>query len=228
MASRLMKIGRWLPIPIKLLLLGPSCTHSIPEQTPPPRVPNVVLVHGIFGKSQHFKMLQKHLEQKGFVCYAPELVPNNGHGGLEIPAAQLKKDIEHRFGSSAPIHLVSFSMGGLVSREYLQHLGGAKRCENFITISTPHHGTFMAWFVPSRGAQQMRIGSPFLAELEKSEGSLQKMRITSYRTPLDLVIIPASSSVWSLAENRTEYALLHPWMLRSSRLIRDVEQRLRK
>ncbi|MEX1049058.1 MAG: hypothetical protein WED15_06000, partial [Akkermansiaceae bacterium] len=48
----------------------------------------------------------------------------------------LKADIDAQFGTSEPISIVAFSMGGLVSRHYLQQLGGAARCDKLITISS--------------------------------------------------------------------------------------------
>lgn len=209
------------------MFTGNSCTQTAPA-LPPPRVPRVVLVHGIFEKGNNFSMFKKRLEKRGFDCYVPQMHPSDGRGGLENLAVRLKQDIDHQFGPNDPISVVGFSMGGIVSREYLQHLGGAKRCENFITISSPHHGTKLAWCYPTLGAEEMRPDSPFLANLAHSEDSLGKMRITSYRTPMDLVIVPPSSSIWARAENLEYPVILHPLMLNSGRVLDDVEQRLLK
>jgi triacylglycerol lipase len=191
-------------------------------------VPRVVLVHGIFERGKNFNLLKQRLTKRGFDCYVPKLDPSDGRGGLENLAAGLKRDIDAKFGPGEPISIVSFSMGGIVSRQYLQHLGGAARCENFITISSPHHGTRLAWLYPTRGAEQMRPGSPFLAELARSQDRLGKMPVASYRTPMDLVILPPTSSVWNRAENLEYPVVLHPLMLHSNQVLADVEQRLLK
>ena len=117
-------------------------------------------------------------------------------------------------------------MGGLVARHYLQELGGAKRCQRLITISSPHRGTLTAWLHPGKGAQQMRPGSHFLNKLQTTESELGDIPVFSYRTPLDLIILPASSSVWQRAENVSHPALLHPLMLLSPAILADVERRL--
>lgn len=206
-------------------VLGTSCA---PKPTLPPsaQVKRVVLVHGFLDTGITFGLLKRRLEQRGIECYVPRLKHADARGGLEACAVKLKQDIDERFGSSEPISLVGFSMGGLVSRQYLQNLGGAARCERFITISSPHHGTKVAWLYPSQGAVQMRPGSEFLKELERSESSLAHLPITSYRTPLDLMILPATSSIWDRAENLEFPVLLHPLMLLSTPVLADIENHL--
>ncbi len=119
-------------------------------------------------------------------------------------------------------------MGGLVSRQYLQNLGGAARCENLITISSPHRGTSAAWLYPTLGAADMRPGSRFLAGLKCTEDRLGKIPVTSCRTPMDLVILPPASSLWDRAENLEYPVILHPFMLNSNAVLTDVERRLVK
>ena len=216
-----LKITRFLSA---LLLAGPSCSATAPAT--PPRDQRVVLVDGFMEAGTAFKMLRKRLEKRGMEVYVPRLLHNDGRGGLENLALHLKQDIDAKFGPSQPISIVAFSMGGLVSRQYLQNLGGAARCENLITISSPHHGTKAAWLYPTLGAAEMRPGSPFLAELRRTEDRLGKMPVTSYRTPMDLVILPPTSSVWDRAKNLEFPVILHPFMLNSNAVLTDVERRL--
>ena len=216
-----LKIWRWFAA---LVLAGPSCSASLPA--PPPRNQRVVLVHGFLETGSTFKMLRRRLEKCGCEVYVPRLCHTDARGGLANLAVHLKQDIDAKFGPTAPLSLVAFSMGGLVSREYLQNLGGAARCENFITISSPHHGTKAAWLYPTLGAEDMRPGSRFLAELQRTEDRLGKIPVTSYRTPLDLIILPPASSVWERAENLEFPVILHPLMLTSDRVLTDIERRL--
>ena len=216
-----LKITRFLTA---LLLAGPSCSASLP--TTPPRVQRVVLVHGFLETGSTYKMLQKRLEKRGVEVFVPRLRHIDGRGGLEKLALHLKLDIDEKFGPKQPISIVAFSMGGLVSRQYLQNLGGAARCENLITISSPHNGTNAAFFYPTLGAEDMRPGSRFLAELRRTQDRLGKIPVTSYRTPMDLVILPPASSIWDRAENLEYPVILHPLMLNSNRVLTDIEQRL--
>jgi triacylglycerol lipase len=210
-----------------MLTISQSCCPTAPPPPPPaPRLPRVVLVHGIFEQGRNLITLKKRLEKRGFECYVPKMNPRDGRGGLDKLAIRLKQDIDNKFGPDAPISVVGFSMGGIVSREYLQHLGGAKRCETLITVSSPHHGTQLAWLYPTLGAEQMRPGSEFLSNLAKSEPTLDGIKIVSYRSPLDLVIVPPRSSVWDRAENIEYPAVLHPLMLQSYWVVQDVERHL--
>jgi len=232
---------------IASLVASTSCTvHTTSNSSPPvksdnplthfesltsssistPRVKRVVLVHGFLDTDSCFKTLRRRLEGRGFDCFVPNLKPNDGRGGLENIAARLKQDIDTRFGPSEPINVVGFSMGGLVSRQYLQELGGAKRCENFITISSPHHGTLTAFLYPSLGAKDMRPSSRFLENLRKTQDRLEPIQITSYRTPMDLMILPSKSSIWDCAENLEFPVLMHPLMLISDPVLSDIEKRL--
>jgi triacylglycerol lipase len=196
------------------------------SQAPAQPILRVVLVHGFLENGSNFRTLRRRLEKQGVECLIPKLRPNDGRGGLEGLAERLKVDIEAAYGSEQRISIIAFSMGGLVSRHYLQNLGGATRCDKLFTISSPHHGTKAAWIYPSKGAEQMRPDSSFLNKLETTEPRLGDMPVVSYRTPLDLVILPPISSKWDRAENLEFSVALHPLMLTSRAVLNDVERRL--
>jgi triacylglycerol lipase len=191
-----------------------------------PMIGRVVLVHGFLETGNNFRMLRERLCKRGFDCLVPRLRPCDGRGGLEALAAGLKRDIDDAFGHGAPFSLVGFSMGGIVGRHYLQELGGAARCRSFITISSPHNGTHMAWLYPTLGAVQMRPGSLFLSQLVDGEKRLGSIPVASYRTPCDLMILPATSSCWQRAENLSFRVLLHPLMLNTPDVLDEIERRL--
>jgi triacylglycerol lipase len=201
---------------------------QIPTRYPAlsPFTGRVVLVHGFLETGGNFNTLRMRLQKQGYECLVPRLRPSDGRGGLEGLAEGLKRDIDGAFGPEEPVAIIAFSMGGLVSRHYLQQLGGASRCVQLITVSSPHHGTRAAWCYPTKGAEQMRPGSAFLAKLAESDAILGEMPVTSYHTPMDLIILPPASSVWSRAENLSFPVLLHPLMLSSGSVLRDIESRL--
>lgn len=216
-------------------LLAASSSHARNPDTlqlralgtaPPNPTRRVVLVHGFLENGSAFRMLKKRLEKLGVECLVPKLNPSDGRGGLEGLAERLKRDIDSTYGPEQPISIIAFSMGGIVSRHYLQNLGGASRCQKLFTISSPHHGTQAAWIYPTKGAGQMRPGSQFLADLAESQSRLGEMPVVSYRTPMDLIILPPVSSVWDRAINLEYPVLLHPLMLTSDAVLADVERRL--
>lgn len=189
----------------------------------PVRAEHVVLVHGIWqNETTSFGRLRRSLEARGVRCISPSLKPADGRDGLEIMALQLQEEIEHHLPQDSRFVVVAFSMGGLVARSYLQDLGGASRCDALVTLSTPHHGTRTAFLHYGKGAAEMRPGSVFLNELESGQSRLGGMPILSYRTPLDLIIVPSTSSLWERAVNVEVPVLLHAGMTSSAKVIRDL------
>lgn len=182
-----------------------------------------VLVHGINDTCLKFKDMQSAFENKGYRCITPSLTPKNGSKGLEYMAMQLKDTIDTEIdGKNAKICLVGFSMGGLISRFYLQELEGYKVVSRFFSISTPHHGSYLAYLSSNLGVRQMRPGSNFIRSLEKSSDRLHGLDCYSYWTPYDLMILPATSSIWEKAENIKVNSLCHPFMLKNDMLIADI------
>ena len=211
--------------------LQSSCCNRPASHTPVTSeisdpVMNVVLVHGFLQKGDNFKALRKRLEKRNVNCLVARLSPSDGRSGIDDLANQLHEQIEATWGSEKDFSMVGYSMGGLVSRYYLQNLGGAERCNQLITVSSPHNGTIMAYLYPGEGTKQMRPKSDFLGELERTTDQLGDMPVTSYRTPMDLIVLPTDSSVWERADNRKHYAPMHPMMLTIPSVLGDIENRL--
>ena len=191
-----------------------------------PATSHVVLVHGFMDTGSVFKSLKRQLESNGHRCLATNLSPRDARHGIDALAGNLLEEIDKHIPRHQSFSIIGFSMGGLVARHYLQQLGGAQRCQRLITISSPHRGTLTAWLHPSKGAQQMRPGSSFLNDLAATESELGEIPVFSYRTPLDLMILPSQSSDWQRATNLSFNVFLHPMMPRSKVVIADVLHRL--
>lgn len=204
-----------------------SCAKSAPSaQIAPKR--KVVLVHGFLETGSAFGTMKRHLEKQGYECIVPKLRPSDGRGGLAALSAGLQRDIEATVRPGERFSIVAFSMGGIVSRHYLQERGGAGRCDYLFTISSPHNGTKAAWLYPTQGAREMRPDSAFLKHLETTEPNLGSMPVVSYWTPMDLIILPARNSIWDRADNVKAYAILHPLMTSSRTVLKDISRRLKE
>ncbi|ESQ13916.1 MAG: alpha/beta fold hydrolase [Thiohalocapsa sp. PB-PSB1] len=186
----------------------------------------VVMVHGILDTGRKFRHMQPFLEARGHQCLAPSLTPNDGRHGLEPLAMQLGQVVDAAWGADVRFALIGFSMGGLIARIYLQELGGHRRVNPFIALSAPMAGSLWSWVFWGQGARQMRPGSPLLQRLQRNASALDGMRLYSYWTPLDAVILPANSSVWSLAHNRRIWAACHPCMLWNKQVLHEVAAHL--
>lgn len=190
--------------------------------------PPVLLVHGIFDSGKRLQRVRDHL----LGCGVPQvrvidLVPNSGKVGLDRLAEQVARHVEDlRTGNDAArIDLVGFSMGALVSRFYVQKLGGKERVRRFVSISGPHAGTLTAYALWNEGAKQMRPGSAFLESLEADPDPWGEVEVTAIYTPLDLMILPSQSSVLRGArEVITVPVALHALMLRDKRVLSAVER----
>ena len=193
-----------------------------------PFVTHAVLVHGIWESGKYsFTDLRERLEASGVEVLVPRLRPATAHHGLMPLARQLSSEIDQHLGPDQSFLLVGFSMGGIVGRTYLQELGGHKRCQTFVTISSPHQGTRTASLHPGKGTEQMRLGSPFLKRLAKNEDILGDLPIITYRTPMDLVILPTRNASWKRAENVVVQCPLHALMSDSEHVRADLLPRFR-
>jgi triacylglycerol lipase len=182
-----------------------------------------VLLHGLCDTARLFKRLRKHLESGGWEVHVPEFIPNNGTAGLEVLAQQVHDFIARTFAPGQAIDLIGFSMGGIVGRYYLQRIGGLSRVHRFVTISSPHRGTWTAYLLQRKGVRQMRPNSVFLKDLDSDYSSLEKVRFTSIWTPTDLMIIPAMSSVIPQAKTVRIVVTHHGRMAGNERVMRAVE-----
>jgi triacylglycerol lipase len=117
-------------------------------------------------------------------------------------------------------------MGGIVSRYYIQRLGGIQRVQRFITIASPHQGTFTAYLRPNLGCNQMRRGSLFLQNLNHDAAMLERINFTSIWSPLDLMIVPASSSHLDVGREVIVPVVLHPLMVTDNRVLQEIEKAL--
>ncbi len=173
----------------------------------------VVLVHGIWNTAGIFSPLRAYLEGSGWPVHALSMTPNNGDAPLEVLAEQVASFVADRIDPRQPFDLVGFSMGGLISRYYVQRLGGLSRVERFVTVSAPHQGTILGSFSRRYGIRQMRPGSPFIKALNQDIHQLQALKFFSLWTPFDLLILPPWSSNLSMAVSQRLTVRAHNQMI---------------
>ncbi|MCL2909963.1 alpha/beta fold hydrolase [Shewanella aquimarina] len=183
----------------------------------------LVLVHGIFNTGHVMGWMRRQFERQGYECLTPTLSPLDGRRGIAFAAKQLQSYIESALGEDEAICLIGFSMGGIVARYYLQHLGGDKRTRALFSISSPHHGSYLAWLpYPSRAMRELRPKSQLLSQLADSQERLEGIVLYSFRTPIDFTIVPSRSSHWPGAENRVIWRPLHLSMIFSRRVVAEI------
>ncbi|WP_044290751.1 triacylglycerol lipase [Rivularia sp. PCC 7116] len=190
-------------------------------QTPRQRNP-VLLVHGIWDTGKVFRKMISFLNEAGWKVYDLDLTPNDGRKGLDELALQVADKVEATFGEEQPFDLLGFSMGGIVSRYYVQRLGGINRVQRFIALSAPSHGTLTGYFNQGLGCVQMRPNSSLIRDLNSDADMLSQINFTSIWTPYDMMIVPADSSKMPVGDNLTVPVLVHAWMLVDKRSLSAI------
>ncbi|EDY19204.1 lipase class 2 [Chthoniobacter flavus Ellin428] len=217
-----MSFAAWLGATLSFFDGSPKVSpHPLPDRNP------VLLVHGISDSEWSMLWLAHYLRCEGWEVYTINLTPNWAQKGIEPLAAQIDTFAQKQFGARR-FDLVGFSMGGLVSRYYVQRLGGLERVDHLVTLSAPHNGTIMANLIPNRGCREMRPGSPFLCDLAQDADKLEYVKFTSLYTPFDLIILPQRSSEMPQANNIRMPVAAHPLMVFDKRCLRTVAEALRE
>jgi len=186
---------------------------------------SVILIHGIWDTSHKMKYFADGLREAGREVFLIDLYPSDGRIGVEELALQIQTLVKEK--GLEKFDIVAFSLGGIVSSYYIAMLGGAEKVNYFVTISSPYHGTKIAYLSPHVLSKELRPGSVLLNSLGKKMkdiylGNSNKGKCLSIRTPYDLMIIPASSSVISWGENISIPVIAHPLMVRDNRVLKAV------
>ena len=181
----------------------------------------IILIHGIWDKPSVFTTMTTALEADGHACFAPALAPDIRRCGL----AELTRSIERPvrdFAHGVPVAFIGFSMGTLVTLQYLKTHEFGPQCAFLFLISGPLGGTCMAYAWPGKAARDMRPGSPFLQALNEDLGFLRTTETHTYRTPLDLLIFPSGRSTLAGARNHSFTVYSHRAMLKAPPVIRHI------
>jgi triacylglycerol lipase len=208
------------------LILGNPAYALLQQADTAPGIRRVVLVHGIYNSGNRMNGMKRYLEARGWQVYAVSIKPNDASITFDAMGAQLADFINANIPRGEKFDLVGFSMGGLVSRYYVQKMDGYRRVRRFVTVSAPNHGTFWASLGWLPGVKQMRPDSAMLRDLNGDLSKLAPLGYTSIYTPLDLSIIPATSSRMPVGRNVVVWAPLHPLMTMLPRPLNAVAQAL--
>jgi triacylglycerol lipase len=189
----------------------------------------VLLVHGIDDTCARFNKMRTSLQAYGYnIIEGLNLIPHDGSIPFSIMGKQVRDGVRTLLQktNTAKVDIVAHSMGTLAVRYFLQKLEGHSLVRRFISLAGPHHGTLTAYFRQNVGCQQMRPASPFLQDLNSNSAQWGDVQVYSFWTPLDLMILPPTSSLLNGAYNQSFNVLLHPWMATDLKVIEAVAQTL--
>ncbi|MFN3628986.1 MAG: lipase family alpha/beta hydrolase, partial [Casimicrobiaceae bacterium] len=128
---------------------------------------------------------------------------------IERMAERLHARIEAILAATgeAQLTLVAHSMGGLIGRAYLRRYGPS-RLHALVTIGSPHHGTRLARLALGPNGAQMRIGNPWLAELNATPLP-PELPVISIWSVHDTIIVPQDASRLDGAMNIVMHGVGH-------------------
>ena len=179
----------------------------------------IFLVHGLWNDPKLFEKLIKKINKDDYELYRPHLPHRFGKTSLKDLARALDSKIEELVGPEVEVDIVGFSMGGLISRLWLQNHGGFLRTKRFFSIGTPHFGTYTAQMIPSSfmpGIADMKRGSRLLSQLNNDLTSLEKVECISFFTKWDLMTFPGWQAKLSIGESYQLPVLTHKELITNS------------
>tara|TARA_B100000965_G_scaffold394978_1_gene407870 strand:+ start:517 stop:1119 length:603 start_codon:yes stop_codon:yes gene_type:complete len=172
----------------------------------------IFFIHGLWNNPELFTKLIERTKKDDSHLYRPHLPHKLGKTSLLELARDLDSKIEEFVGSEKEIDIVGFSMGGLISRIWLQKYNGFLRTKRFFSIGTPHFGTYTAQLMPSSfmpGIAEMKRGSGLLSQLNNDLTSLEKIQCTSFFTKWDLMSFPGWQAKLSIGNSYALPVLTH-------------------
>jgi triacylglycerol lipase len=156
----------------------------------------VILVQGYSEPSWYFLYgIYRNLKKTGREVYPVNLFPNIGDIKEQAKIIAAKIDQVKKERAIQKVDYVCHSMGGLIGRYYIQDMNGVNSIDHYVSIATPHNGTYVAWLGIGEGAKQMRPNSDFLKALNAGNPLRGNIKYTSIWTKTDEIVIPAESAV---------------------------------
>jgi triacylglycerol lipase len=163
----------------------------------------VLLVHGFFCNRALWNPWMRKLRAAGVPYLAVDLEPVYGSIDEYVPIIDTAIARATAATGRAPV-IVGHSMGGIATRAWWRAQGAAAdaRVAHVITIGSPHRGTITAWFAAGLNARQMRLGSPWLAQLAADEPAGRHARFTCFWSHCDNIAMPSTTGTLPGADNR--------------------------
>lgn len=187
----------------------------------------VFLLHGFLATAGVFGPLEEKLREAGF----DRVASFSYHPFRSVPS--LADELRRACAQMPPwarIHLVGHSLGGVVSRHYVQELGGHAQVVQTISLASPFHGTQRAVRVPeavgrvSPLVRDMAPGSALLARLRA--GAHGGPPHTSFVAMGDTLVTPPESAVFPAGEVVRVPGVGHNALLFDEATARGVSERI--
>ncbi len=174
--------------------------QNAPDPVAQDRPGPVVVVAGYGGGTASLGPLVSALRAEGReVALFPPVGDNTGD--LEDQARRLGifvDEVRARTGSVS-VDVVGYSAGGVVTRLWVRHHGGAAVARRVLTVASPHHGTSVAGLATQAtgcpvACEQLDPDSDLLRRLNAGDETPAGPQWATVRTATDQVVTPSVSA----------------------------------
>ena len=155
----------------------------------------ILLVHGIVDNHTIFAPLERALRRRGFTdlsSFDYGVLTTDVRATAQDLAVAVEKLVAE--SGAEKVHVIGHSLGGLVTRYYVQRMGGHEKVHTVVTLGTPHQGTKLARagsMLPL--VRQLRPDSDLIAELNEPAPDCDTRYIAFY-SDLDQLILPSRNA----------------------------------
>jgi triacylglycerol lipase len=199
------------------LVIAPGSPASAATSTP------VIFVHGYTGSASNWTTALSVFRAGGFTrLYTYNY---NWAGSNQTSAAGLRNmvnSVRSQTGASK-VAIVNHSMGGLVTRWYLEELGGSANVSHVASIAGANHGTtFAGACLINISCIEMYPGSLFLLDLADGDETPGSARYGTWYSACDGIIIPYTSTRLSGATNNNVGCETHLGFLTNTGVLTQI------
>lgn len=171
----------------QLIVLGPKRSRSIRADAD--RV--VAFVHGYGAAGAIFEPLREEVERRlglPTIDFTYRSISTFSRITTDL-AAMLDRIAEGR-----RLDLVGHSLGGLLSRWYVQEMDGARHVDRIVTLATPHAGTASARIAPGPLRSVLLPGSAVVRRLAAGRARAAGIAHTALVAGADMLVSPPASA----------------------------------
>lgn len=199
------------------LVVAPASPANAATSTP------VIFVHGFIGSASNWTTALSVFRAGGFTrLYTYDY---NWAGSNQISAAGLRdkvNQVKAQTGASK-VAIVNHSMGGLVTRWYLEEMGGSANVSHVASIAGANHGTTYAGAcLINVSCIEMYPGSLFLLDLADGDETPGTARYATWYSACDGIIIPYTSTRLTGATNNNVLCETHLGFLTNTGVLTQI------
>lgn len=221
-------LGKVNPDVYRELAFVSMCSYSlliprreqIADKGADPYVP-LVLVHGLGGNRGTFQLMRSFLRLNGH-----KRVYSFGYeqGDVYAHGESLTRFVDEVcwVTGQPKVDIVAHSLGGIISRYAIQRKGLADSVRNFITLATPHLGTYAAQYCNTTITVSLRPDSPLIKDLNSESLTCYPMKFTAVHSNRDVYVVPHHCMTHPDANNVFVPNISHCQFLLSPKIFRVV------